>query len=215
MRKTIVFDMDGVILDSEELVINCWKKVSADYNIDNIEQVFMKCLGTNNDRTREIFQEHYADVNYDEFKSKAAAIFHQVADAGGLNLKAGIREILDYLKLENYGIALATSTRRVSASKLLADENLLQYFEGQIYGDEVTYSKPNPEIYEKACKSILADSQKTYAIEDSYNGIRSAYEAGMMPIMVIDKLEANDEMREKAVFIADNLFEVIEFLKGV
>lgn len=209
----VVFDMDGVIFDSERKVMECWMEVAEKYGISGIDQVFYNCLGTNALLTRQIMLNKYGeDFPYDAFRKDASEIFHERYGAGKLPKKKGIHEILEYLKDQKKKIALASSTRRAVVLQELEDGGLLSYFDQVICGDMVERSKPAPDIFLKACEALGVEPARAYVIEDSYNGIRAAHSAGMRAIMVPDMAEPTDEMERLAVVILPSLLEVISFL---
>ncbi len=214
--KSIVFDMDGIIFDSEQLVLKTWKHYAPEYGLNNIEESFLKCVGTTRASTEKTMHEIYGeDFPYVEFRDKASALFHKTAKEKGLPLKKGVVELLEYLKAEDYKIGLASSTRIEIVEKELKEAGLYEYFHTVIGGDLLKRSKPYPDIYLMACEQMNVNPEDTYAIEDSYNGIKSAYNAKMKPIMVPDLLEATDEMKEKSIKILDDLFMVRDYLKTV
>ena len=96
--------------------------------------------------------------------------------------------------------------------KQIENAGLIEYFDVIVGGDMVTRSKPNPDIFFEAANRLGAIPEETYVIEDSFNGIRAAYEGGFIPVMVPDMLPPDDEMRQKANFIFDNLKEVESIL---
>ena len=209
----VVFDMDGVIFDSERAVINCWKIIADKYEIPDIEESCIKCTGTTEKKTREIMLDRYGDdFPYDEYKKEASRIYHEKYDDGRLPVKKGVKDILEYLKSHNKKIALASSTRRQVVVQELKDAGFLDYFDELVCGDMVSRSKPEPDIFLKACEVLGVDPTKSYAIEDSYNGIRAAYAGKLMPIMVPDILQADDEMKNLADVILPDLNSVIEYL---
>ena len=97
--------------------------------------------------------------------------------------------------------------------KQIEDAGLREYFDVIVGGDMVEKSKPEPDIFLKAAQLLNVQPEKVYVIEDSYNGIRAAFTGGMIPIMVPDMLEPDDEMREKAQYIFKDLYRVKDFLK--
>lgn len=211
--KAIVFDMDGVIIDSEWLVADCWRIIGEKYQIPNIEKNCKKCLGLNKDATREVFLSCYgADFPYDEYKQESSDLFHQ-REKEELKLKLGAKEFLQWLKEQKYRIGLATSTREAVAKVQLKDLGVLHYFDKVVCGDMLKKSKPEPDIYLMACKQLEVLPEESYAVEDSYNGIRAAYNAGMKAIMVPDRVGPNEEMEEKSVVILENLMEVKKWLE--
>lgn len=207
--EAVVFDMDGVIFDSEKKVVECWKEVADKYGIRDIEKLCRMCLGTNSAETRRIALEFYgADFPYDERKKEMSDLYHSRCDGGRLPMKAGVKELLQYLKDNGIKIALASSTRREVVENQLRDADILPYFGKVICGDMVSHSKPHPEIFLKACEELSVLPAAAIAIEDSYNGIRAAHAAGMKPIMVPDMAEPNEEMRRLAAEILPSLNEV-------
>ena len=211
--KAVIFDMDGVIFDSEALVVKMWKKVAEKYGIPDIEETCRICLGINAAVTKEIFLERYGqEFPYDRYKKEMSDLFHASAAEGKLPQKPGIRELLEYLRENHIKTAVASSTRRELVTKELQDGGLLSYFDEVVCGDMVKRSKPEPDIYLEACRRIQERPEDCYAIEDSYNGIRAAQRAGMRPIMVPDLAEPTEEMEELAECILPSLYEVKNYI---
>lgn len=207
--KAVIFDMDGVIFDSERGVRDCWAIIAEKYGLKDIEKVCDRCTGTTYDDTKRIFEEFYGkDVPYEEYKAECSALFHERFDGGRLPMKKGVKELLDYLKERKIALAVASSTREVTVRKWLDQAGLTSYFDKIICGDMVKKGKPEPDIYIKACTELGGSGSGVFAIEDSYNGIRSAVMAGIDAIMVPDILPPTEEMRQKAQKIFDNLLEV-------
>lgn len=210
--SAVIFDMDGVIFDSERLVLECWEKIGAKYHLEGIREAFLPCIGTNRVKTKELVLERYGEnFPYDEFRAQASALFHEITDQGGLPMKAGVRELLQYLQECEILIALASSTRLEIVTQELKQAGLYEYFRVVMGGDQLKHSKPEPDIYLMTCERLGVLPTYAYAIEDSYNGIRSAYRAGMKPIMVPDMLPPTEEMREKSVVVLEDLVRVREW----
>lgn len=213
LYNAVVFDMDGVIFDSERAVMQCWKEVASRHNIPDIEKAIIACTGTTMVRTREIMLNLYgADFPYDEYARESSAIFHSRYDGGRLPMKPGVKELLTFLKERGKKIALASSTRQQVVTDELRDAGIIEYFDRIICGDMVSRSKPAPDIFLKACEELNVSPSGSYAIEDSYNGIRAAHAGGLHPIMVPDLLPADEEMQSLAEIILPNLTSVIEYL---
>lgn len=213
LYKAVVFDMDGVIFDSERAVMQCWKEVASRHNIPDIEKAILACTGTTMVRTREIMLNLYgADFPYDEYARESSAIFHSRYDGGRLPMKPGIKELLTFLKEHDKKIALASSTRQQVVTDELRDAGIIEYFDRIICGDMVSRSKPAPDIFLKACEELNISPSDSYAIEDSYNGIRAAHAGGLHPIMVPDLLPADEEMQSLAEIVLPSLTSVMEYL---
>lgn len=211
--KAVIFDMDGVIFDSEVRVCECWEEVAAKYGIPNIRETIYKCIGINAEATAKIFKDTYGDAyNYEYYRSIVRAMFQERYGNGKLPTKPGIRRLLGYLKKMGVKIAVASSTRIEKVTEELNDAKLYDYFDVVVGGDMVTRSKPNPEIFLEACKRLEISPEEAFIIEDSYNGIRAASRAGSRPIMVPDIKQPNEEMEELSFGIFSSLIEVKKYL---
>ena len=214
MYNAVVFDMDGVIFDSEKLILDIWKDIGMENQIPNIEETMYQCLGVNATETKQIFLRTYGEnFPYDVYVKEASLRFHAKADGGELPMKPGVVELLTFLKENGYIIGLASSTREGAVRQELEDAGIICYFKELACGDMLKKSKPEPDIYLMACEKLGVRPEEAIAIEDSYNGIRSAYAAGMTPIMVPDIIGPDEEMREKSHRIFNNLLEVKEWLE--
>ena len=205
----VIFDLDGVIFDSERAVFNEWKLISEKYGFPNLEEPYAKCIGVNADTCRQIFLDYYgADFPYDAYCEERRRNFREKYSHGRLPFKPGVIELLERLKKEGFLTAIASSTCTETVREEIRDAGLLKYFDEIIGGDQVEQSKPAPDIFLKAAEEQGVLPEKCCVIEDSYNGIRAASAAGMFPVMVPDMLPPNDEMREKAGLIVDSLNEI-------
>ena len=212
--QAVVFDMDGVIFDTERLVIEFWKEVAKKHNIPNVEHTCIQCLGTNRVRTREIFLENYgADFPFDPYRAEVTELFNTHYKGVPLPTKPGVRELLSYLQEQDIKVGLASSTTQHLVRDEIGTAGLLPYFQTLVCGDMVEHSKPAPDIFLKACEILNADPTKSIAIEDSFNGIRSAHCAGMTPIMVPDQVQPTDEIRTLAFHVMPSLLDVLNWLK--
>lgn len=210
----VVFDMDGVIFDSERATLNCWLELADRYGIENVKQAFYRCTGTTMTRTKEIMLETYgSDFPYDAYEQEVSKMYHEKYDGGRLPMKPGVRELLTYLKDKGKKIALASSTRRETVVRQLKDADILPFFDVVVCGDMVKRSKPAPDIFLKACEELSVQPERAFAIEDSYNGIRSASSGGLRALMVPDLLEPTDEMMELTETVQTSLLDVIAYLE--
>ena len=209
-----IFDLDGVIFDSERAVFNEWKLISEKYGFPNLEVPYMKCIGVNATACRQIFLDYYGeDFPYDEYCDERRKNFREKYGHGKLPLKPGVKELLQHLKQNGFRVAIASSTRTQTVREELRDAGLLDYFDEIVGGDMVERSKPAPDIFLKAAEALGASPEECCVIEDSYNGIRASCAAGMFPVMVPDMLPPDDEMREKAGLILNNLTELKDLIR--
>lgn len=209
----VVFDMDGVIFDSERLVLECWNEVAQKHGIEDMGPVCLKCTGLTVDASRSVMKEYFGqDFPYDTYKAEMSRLFHERYDGGRLPMKPGVEELLAFLKEQGKKVALASSTRSQVVKTELADAGILSYFDAVICGDMVQNSKPAPDIFIRACECLGTDPARSFAVEDSHNGIRSAKSAGLRPIMVPDLVPVTEEMEQLTEVILPSLADVKQYL---
>lgn len=191
---TVVFDMDGVLFDTQRIYTRTWKEVADILHIDNFEKPLKLCIGRNKTDQVDILLEHCGkDFPFEKFYSMKEQTFKKHIADEGVPLMKGTRYILELLRKIGARVALASSTKLEMVKEHLAETGLTEYFDVIVGGDMVTHSKPNPEIYLKACELLGVDPKEAYAVEDSYNGIDSAVNAGLKTIMIPDVLPPTKE----------------------
>ncbi len=211
--KAVVFDMDGVLLDSERITRIMWKKAGEEYNISDVETAVKDCTGcARPDQWVYLKKKYGEDFPAKEFRERCSFLFHKYADKNGLPVMPYAREILSYLSGKGYVLSLASSTREKTVIKELKEASLFDFFETITCGDSVLHSKPDPEIYAKACASLSLAPEECAAVEDSPNGIISAYRAGLSPVMVVDQIEADETILPKLYKLCHSLKELELFL---
>lgn len=213
MNKTIVFDMDGVLFDTERLCVEVWKKVAKDWGIQGMEDVVMRCIGLNGNDSKNLVLNAYGEsFPYEKFRTRVSEVFWEDIEKNGLPIKTGVKKLLPYLQQNGYKIGLCSSTKYDSVVSHLKQAEIIEYFSVIVTGDMVEHSKPQPDIYLLACKKLGAEPGESFAIEDSPNGIRAAAAAGMKPVMVPDLIEPDKEMERLAFLICRDLTEVMRYL---
>lgn len=212
--NAVIFDMDGVLFDTERLCMDGYAQVGRKYGLTGVETVAMQCIGRSSKDTKQLFLDNYGyDFGYDEFRAAVSGWVKTRIKLYGLPLKPGVEKVLEYLKQNEVPLGLASSTSYQSVLGHLREAELLEYFRVVVTGDMIENSKPEPDIYLLACRKLGVDPADTYAIEDSPNGIRAASRAGMLPIMVPDLIEPDDEMRRLSVRICNDLTEALRFME--
>ncbi|MBO6141726.1 MAG: HAD family phosphatase [Ruminococcus sp.] len=209
---SVVFDMDGVIFDTETVGLRAWVAVGERHSLENVEHYARECIGRSTKDTMAILRAAYKDVDIEHLRAECTYEFKRIIAAEGLTLKKGVKELLEWLKENGIKTAIASSTEINGVKGHLRMAGIEEYFEKIIGGDMVTHSKPEPEIYLKACEQLGEKPENTYAIEDSNNGIISAFRAGMHPLLVPDIVENTPEVRQMAEREFKDLLEVRDFL---
>lgn len=213
--KAVIFDMDGVIFDSERTNLDCWNIIADKYGFERPEIIYKKTIGVKAETAKLMYLEYYGeDFPYDKYAEEKSILFHSEYDGGNLPIKQGVKELLEYFKSNGYHLSLASSTRVCIVEQQIKDAGFYDCFDRIIGGDMIEKSKPAPDIFLKAVEGLEITPEDVYVIEDSYNGIRAAFNAGMMPIMVPDMLSPTDEMKEKSKLIFNNLNEVKEYFES-
>ena len=197
MFKAVVFDMDGVITDTEKLYRRFQLEEGRSRGITDqeMEQVCLAIAGGNKYTNKPKFEAIVGrGIDYFEYREKMMARMDTHIRENGVELKPGVKEILSYLKSKGIKIGLATSTVRERATGYLVDHGIYEYFDTLVFGDMVENGKPAPDIFLKACEKLEVAPEDTITVEDSINGIKSAFAAGTYPVMVVDLIEPNDEV---------------------
>lgn len=185
----IVFDVDGVLFDTERLTHQTWKTVSREMGWPQVGEAYLEFVGQNRtDIFRKMVELFGEEFPKETFMKVCSAYSQARMEREGVPMKPGVREILAFLKERGIPTALATSTGRPRTERRMEMTGLGPYFSAIITGDQVVHSKPDPEIYLLACQALGTDPKHTIAVEDSRNGILSASRAGMQVIMVPDMI---------------------------
>lgn len=214
--EAVIFDMDGVIFDSERCCLEIWKELGKRYGYSDMGDTFYKCIGTTVPVTKSILHDRYGEsFDADKYMEESSQLFHRRYDDGRLPLKPYAEDILKFLSESGFKVGLASSTKEATVRMQLKNAGLIRYFDTITCGDMLKKSKPEPDIYLMACEKTGVTPQNAIAIEDSYNGIRSAAAANMYPVMVPDMVAADDEMKRLSYKIFNNLKEVMEWIKAL
>ena len=210
--KAIIFDMDGVILDSETISDKTWAITQKEMGAVTDKDFLNMCRGTNlNDTLNILHQVFGPDFDAQKFLDRSIELFHQIEETQGIPLMPYVHETLEYLS-QRYTLALASSTNGEAVKRQLTNTGVIDYFKTRTTGDQVVHSKPDPEIYLMACHSLGLEPAECVAVEDSPNGIRSAHAAGIPVIMVPDKIAPTPELEALCWKICPSLKSLAEFL---
>lgn len=213
MIKAVVFDMDGLMFDTEKLTVQALDYAGEKIGIGKMGHMVYKTLGMNIKSSMNIFIEEYGGkIAEEDFTEYIREFFNDYFNRHGIPLKMGLIELLSYLKANNYKIAVATSSNKETALNHFKRTNITEYFDVIVCGDMIKNSKPAPDIYLKASELLGVMPSECLALEDSPNGIRSAFSAGLKPIMIPDLIEPTKEIIDLLHSKLANLNEVINLL---
>lgn len=214
--KGIVFDMDGVLLDTEKLYVHFWcmGAKACGYNMEQCHALSIRSMARPYaiERLKGYFGE---DFDYYKVHKKRVELMDKYIEENGIETKPYAKETLEYLKNNNYKIALATATGLEKTEKYLKQTGLYKYFDEIVCASMVEKGKPQPDIYIKAAELLNLEPKQCMAVEDSPNGVKSASLAGCVTIMVPDLDLPNEETRNKAFAVADSLSDIPKYLKKI
>lgn len=213
MIKGIVFDMDGLMFDTERLVAKGWAFAGKQMGLDITEAVAIKTLGLNAGDTNRVLINELGEA-FDLSATRKIRVDYVTSyiENNGIPVKTGLFELLDYLKSNHYEITVATSTERERAQYYFNKAGISKYFNQIVCGDMIERGKPEPDIYLRACEIIGVNPNECLALEDSPMGILSAYRAGMKPVMIPDLLQPDEVTNSLLYAKLSTLLDVIELL---
>lgn len=202
----VIFDMDGLMFDTERVFIQAWDYAGEKIGVGKAGYMVYKTLGMNIVASYNIWKEEFGDkYNQEELRKYTKEFLQKYYSENKVPIKKGLYVLLAYLKQLNCKMAVASSSPRWEVEKHLKDAEIYDYFVGIICGDMIQNSKPDPEIYLKACELLESQPNECFALEDSKNGLLSAYRAGCKPIMVPDLWQPDEETLQIIVAKYDNL----------
>lgn len=216
MNKFVIFDMDGLMFDTERVFVKAWDYAGEKIGIGKAGYMTLRTLGMSIVMSRKIWIEEFGDkYNEDELRRHTKEFFKIYYAKNRVPVKKGLYVLLGFLKEHSYRMAVASSSPRWEVETHLKDAGIFNDFEVVISGDMVNKSKPEPDIYLKACDLLGADTADVYALEDSRNGLLSAYNAGCKPIMVPDLWQPDEEIVKILFAKYDDLEQVKVYFENI
>ncbi len=213
--QAVVFDMDGLLFDTEAVARDSFYVVTARRGLEAPMEVYVRMIGQTGEASRGVLQAHFGrDFDVDAFWTAWEGDWTQRLKAG-VSLKAGVTELLDLLDERDIPRAIATSSPHWHVDERLAEHGLAERFAAVVARGDYARGKPHPDPFLKAAEALGADPAHCLALEDSHNGVRAAHAAGMMTVMVPDLLHATDEIGALCVRVAESLHEVRDLVAAM
>ncbi|MBR1670330.1 MAG: HAD family phosphatase [Butyrivibrio sp.] len=209
----VLFDLDGTLTDTEKYYQIAWPKALRHFGYEVKDGLALEFRSLGRPfapaRFKEIFGE---DFVYDKVRGYRKELIEEIIRENGIPLKSGAKEILTYLRQNGILTALVTANDYERASRYLKKIDLFDYFDKIICANMVEQGKPAPDIYAFACRELGLSPDETFAVEDSPNGVTSAYLAGCNVIMVPDLTEPDEELSKKLYKRVDNLIQIKDLI---
>ncbi|WP_417347540.1 HAD family hydrolase [Ferrimonas sp.] len=210
--QAAIFDMDGLLLDTERLCMRIFKEACAVQNLPFFEDVYLSIIGRNSVGIERIFRKAYGD-DLDRLDAEWRVRYHGVVRNEPIPIKDGVVELLSWLKSKGIPTAVATSTVNDVAKRKLELAGLDKYFDALATGCEVKNGKPDPEIFLLAANRLDVNPATCLAFEDSNNGVRSAVAANMITYQIPDLVQPDDEVRALGHKVMPSMVQVLEELR--
>ncbi len=207
----VIFDMDGILIDSERLYLAAWRVVAEKLDCPEIVPLFPEIVGLPFDELQRVLQRELKPPLTIEILGEAIREALQPILMDGYPLKAGTIEILTYLENRGLPCAVATSST-TSVSEKLDDNDIVHFFRHVVSRDQVERGKPNPDIFLEAAKRLGASPARCLAVEDSKHGLRAAIAAGMHVVHIPDIAVIERELTAQCIAVLPNLLSLRDWL---
>lgn len=216
MVSGIIFDMDGILIDSERQSNEGWLWAAGQLGVDMPMWLIDSFKGAPAELCCKFFDDYYKGViDYWEAKELRTQHVYKIRETEGIPVKKGVKDIFEYIRNNGLKCAVATSTRRESAEKTLHEIGVWDYLDAVVYGDEVERGKPEPDIFLRAAKAIGVNPSEAVVVEDSINGIKAGYAADMRVVHIPDTIAIDDDIRKLTYMVCADLNGLIDVVESI
>lgn len=219
MIEAVIFDMDGVLIDTEPLHYRCWKEILKErYKVDLDYEVYMPCIGSTRGFLRDLIRENYGiDFNnLDEMNAIMKEKKAQIIKEEGFPQMPGVKEALKQLCERGLKLAVASSSPENEIREAMTKLDLIQYFDSLTSGDQVEHPKPAPDTFLLAAKRLGMEADKCLVIEDSTNGGKAAKAARMKCVWLHNPHSGQQEIENAILTVPlwneQSIHEILELI---
>ncbi len=204
MKKGVIFDMDGLLFDTEAVWQRNWSRVAADMGIDLPEAFRKEICGTSGEIMKRVIEKYYGvDDGTEIMQNVINGVHSDLKD--NVPEKPGLHEILEHFRNKGMKMAVASSSSQAQIESNCRNAGILEYFDALVSGAQIGKSKPAPDIFLAAAEKIGIAPEDCYVFEDAFNGVQAGYAAGSAVIMIPDMTAPTDEIRAMTYAVYDSL----------
>ena len=209
MIHGLILDMDGLLIDSERVSYECWRSVCAEVGIELSPSTFSKIVGRSPEESHEILRNDlHKDIPAEHLRERKRVVFTDRIKREGIPLKVGASELLSYCKERGIQVAVATSTKSVEVESRLHAAGVRREIPIVVAGDQVTHTKPSPDVYLRALELLNLTPEVCIACEDSASGLSAALSARLRAVWIPDMQEdIPSDIRSRLAGIFPSLLE--------
>lgn len=208
-KPAFIFDLDGTLIDTEKLYRKYWPMALRDYGYELSDERALMLRSLGRPFAPAQFKEWYGDdFDYNLVRQRRKEYVEGHIEKYGIELRPGVKEILEYLRDKNITVAIATATDLERTTKYLEMTQISEYFTDIICATMVKCGKPAPDIYKYACEKLNKKPSECFAVEDAPNGVKSAYDAGLKVIFIPDQAPSDDSFKSMIFAEFDNISKI-------
>ena len=213
MKQGAIFDMDGLLFDTERMYRDSWKQSAQQFGLVHNPDFPRTVCGSSGAHMREIISQYYSQVDAKAFADDCILRVERELETH-VPEKTGVRDILQYFKQHGVRVAVASSSKRATVLHNLKQADILSYFDAVVSGDQVTHGKPAPDIFLLAAQQIGCEPENCAVFEDGTNGIRAGAAAGCTTIMIPDLTPPNAQLEQLCAGIYPSLSDAMNAIAG-
>lgn len=212
MKSGVIFDMDGIIIDSEPLQKMAFDEVMAEYGLTLSEEKFLTLVGKRSiDNFQNLINEYNISATAKHLEQEKTKHYNKILKER-LHPIDGIIDVLNFLLSKNVSMALVSGSIKNDVDIVIKGLNLNHFFSHILTGEDVKQGKPHPEGFLRAAEEIKIEPSVSYVVEDSSPGVQSAFAGSFIPLAVPTYFTKNQDF-SKAKFIFKNAHELLDFFK--
>ncbi len=213
--KGVLFDMDGVILDTEKLYTRFWVEAAQSLGYPMTYEMALGMRSLSRQAGERQLKEYLGEkVDYFAVRETRIRIMEKFIEENGVELKPGIHELLAFLKKHDIKTSVATSSPLDRTKKYLSQVGLVDEFDALVSGHMVAHGKPEPDIYLYAASNLGLKPEECLVLEDSPTGILAAYRAGCVPVMVPDQDQPDEEVKSRVYTVVKDLLSMRDMISS-